>query len=1051
MVLHLPSHPSQDLILAFCTVVLLHAATPHALTPEDLTRVSQCTAPPQGMHLPELRTQGGEFSLIGVPTPTGPVNGFAAGGGLSASSLVTRAVRKDDKVTLWLSNVHDASEWDAYEVVLVSGILATCGASTYSPVRYSQYYEDPNETEIIEGDKRHQTEDVEVPAVKWRDGEAVIVAENAFTIPVPPRTVTKVMFDVAPGSDAVASYAEATFACESDTSILQDGDLGLPSDSALRLNREEQGDAAFGLLKFSTAGLTGVVTKATLYLHIGDSAIEELLVEAVASSSWQADSVRWSTQPARAELALSAASLAAANTWQAFDVTFALDDTAEATRAFLLSVTQKPSAGDYSEVHSMESAFAPYLVVESLAADPIPAGVCATPPSSPPPPLNMAAIYVADACPSSGSAPEAQYVEDSQILAFACCSEDGMTCRAKTSSTSSCYERDTWAGANAMCAAEGRRLCTAAELATDVCCDKGCDMNHELTWTSQTRADMMMPPSIPSPPTPVAPPPAVFCQMVTEGMYATCVDYTSQTNYNSQDEVEAAAREGAYAGYAYTSDQGKGQLFTSDQCVEINTGNLQNNWLVFTAAACTSPPPLPPAPPPLVYCQLDTGTPYARCLDFSSQRSYGSQEEVLEAARSGGFAGYAYTSDQGKGQLFTEAECMDVDAGNLGNNWLIFRRDACPSVSASPTASPTSAPPLPAPPPFPPSPPSPPVPPTEYCLEVFPGNAKCVDYTTQKRYASLADLEFAAREGGFTGYAYSSNIGKGQLFTSEQCREVNAQNVKNDWNIFSARACLPPLPFEYCQVDTGTDNAKCNDYSSQSDYATQAEIEEIARAGGYTGYAFSSEQGSGQLFRSGQCTDINAGNNFWYDWHLFRHCDEMALAQMGNELSSSIGSGSSPTPELNTPPPGAAAVVSLSTLSAAVDFNAFNISEGDYDDGYEANFMYAYAQEVASAAGVVHSDVEILRIAPGLVVDARVHYMDTREARQFLQVLQADGTETFSSEFTDKYGTVELRDSSMLYQNGPPPSGWSCCQEHTQQNFSVGDGNIVSTQLLVCG
>ncbi|KAK3254071.1 hypothetical protein CYMTET_36701, partial [Cymbomonas tetramitiformis] len=88
----------------------------------------------------------------------------------------------------------------------------------------------------------------------------------------------------------------------------------------------------------------------------------------------------------------------------------------------------------------------------------------------------------------------------------------------------------------------------------------------------------------------------------------------------------------------------------------------------------------------------------------------------------------------------------------------------------------------------------------------------------------------------------------------------------------------------------------------------------------------------------------------------------------------------------------------------------------------QANFMYAYAQEVASAAGVVHSDVEILRIAPGLVVDARVHYMDTREARQFLQVLQADGTETFSSEFTDKYGTVELRDSSMLYQNGPPPS-----------------------------
>ena len=67
--------------------------------------------------------------------------------------------------------------------------------------------------------------------------------------------------------------------------------------------------------------------------------------------------------------------------------------------------------------------------------------------------------------------------------AVRCCSKDGRTCVTPGAfvESKSCLVT-TFAEAEAKCAEEGMRICTADELDRHKCCDTGCGFDAKLTW-----------------------------------------------------------------------------------------------------------------------------------------------------------------------------------------------------------------------------------------------------------------------------------------------------------------------------------------------------------------------------------------------------------------------------------------------------------------------------------------------------------------------------------------------------------------------------------------
>ncbi|KAK3284770.1 hypothetical protein CYMTET_7594 [Cymbomonas tetramitiformis] len=101
------------------------------------------------------------------------------------------------------------------------------------------------------------------------------------------------------------------------------------------------------------------------------------------------------------------------------------------------------------------------------------------------------------------------------------------------------------------------------------------------------------------------------------------------------------------------------------------------------SGVCTTPPAAPP-PAPIEYCLQQT---YAKCSDYTSQDKYDNEDDVISAAKAGGFAGYSWSSEKGKAQLFTSSECTTINDDNLSYNWTLYSTDVCAPVSYSSSAS----------------------------------------------------------------------------------------------------------------------------------------------------------------------------------------------------------------------------------------------------------------------------------------------------------------------------------------------------------------------------
>ena len=71
-----------------------------------------------------------------------------------------------------------------------------------------------------------------------------------------------------------------------------------------------------------------------------------------------------------------------------------------------------------------------------------------------------------------------------ELFGVRCCSNDGSTC--STSWDCSAGTQLTFEQAETYCANEGNRLCTRAEMETDICCGGSCDSYGVWTSTSYT-------------------------------------------------------------------------------------------------------------------------------------------------------------------------------------------------------------------------------------------------------------------------------------------------------------------------------------------------------------------------------------------------------------------------------------------------------------------------------------------------------------------------------------------------------------------------------------
>ena len=119
--------------------------------------------------------------------------------------------------------------------------------------------------------------------------------------------------------------------------------------------------------------------------------------------------------------------------------------------------------------------------------------------------------YVSDQCEGDGSLQSAgqgtctQHIDDTQLnvgnrpsghvvasysIATRCCAGSGASFSCSSSGSSGCYGlSQTRDQAEALCQADGRRLCTIAELRTPLssggCCGSGCSYDNYFVWSSE--------------------------------------------------------------------------------------------------------------------------------------------------------------------------------------------------------------------------------------------------------------------------------------------------------------------------------------------------------------------------------------------------------------------------------------------------------------------------------------------------------------------------------------------------------------------------------------
>eukprot|EP00929_Paragymnodinium_shiwhaense_P083388 TRINITY_DN44406_c0_g1_i1.p1 TRINITY_DN44406_c0_g1~~TRINITY_DN44406_c0_g1_i1.p1 ORF type:complete len:391 (-),score=56.98 TRINITY_DN44406_c0_g1_i1:409-1581(-) len=86
-----------------------------------------------------------------------------------------------------------------------------------------------------------------------------------------------------------------------------------------------------------------------------------------------------------------------------------------------------------------------------------------------------------DGCPRTGVLKKPKPMSRTELAHVRCCSLDGTDCLSKHSA---CRARGTFEDAEELCKSLGRRLCSQAELESNLCCGTGCGMDNELVWTS---------------------------------------------------------------------------------------------------------------------------------------------------------------------------------------------------------------------------------------------------------------------------------------------------------------------------------------------------------------------------------------------------------------------------------------------------------------------------------------------------------------------------------------------------------------------------------------
>jgi len=94
-----------------------------------------------------------------------------------------------------------------------------------------------------------------------------------------------------------------------------------------------------------------------------------------------------------------------------------------------------------------------------------------------------------DGCPRASRPPGPRWTPGITPLGVRCCAMDGSTCTAQAFGNLSCIQAGSVYTAMERCHTYGMRLCTPAELASEVCCqNEGCD-NTTRVWTSQSLVD----------------------------------------------------------------------------------------------------------------------------------------------------------------------------------------------------------------------------------------------------------------------------------------------------------------------------------------------------------------------------------------------------------------------------------------------------------------------------------------------------------------------------------------------------------------------------------
>jgi len=95
--------------------------------------------------------------------------------------------------------------------------------------------------------------------------------------------------------------------------------------------------------------------------------------------------------------------------------------------------------------------------------------------------VGQVSYWAVDGCRTSGPPVEAQLLPADAAAAVRCCSQYGTVCE---SIQVGCLAERTYAEAESVCTSRGMRVCTRAELDTDLCCGTGCGFDNQLVWTS---------------------------------------------------------------------------------------------------------------------------------------------------------------------------------------------------------------------------------------------------------------------------------------------------------------------------------------------------------------------------------------------------------------------------------------------------------------------------------------------------------------------------------------------------------------------------------------